>query len=456
MSNKSKTQLKNAADITEVQGVITPIIIDDSTANAVEVVDANLVDELFHEIADDLNIAEEIQKLEELETKELLAESEDNQEQLEEEAALLEGEHVDAFEDTTTTDSEETFTSSEDANASEELLEDSSGEIDVSESVDNVNSTDVEENIDPNSRAALLSEIRKFYQLLDMPLVDKNFEHMDDIALLEHVRLLRINNGGTLNMATTLNKAEIEYDNYLRSDLMKMRMGLIAEKGADFVAVAQKIRQLVGNDFVISKARSTEYHNMLKSATSTISVLHEKITQIASLLGLTFNNDSLNPRGDIIPIVEGMPADPRIAIAVLNTLMAYIDKFNSIQNSNVQQLARNAIKIKTLEENKQVLERRNQEVQEHAASVLRMYEEYTTKNCFWLIVDTRKGSILRKINPEDKVVNASQLDLRGTLDTGFKFYSKSAASTWAKRLMQTDRFANRVLVVKRVSVVLEN
>ena len=81
MSNKSKTQLKNAADITEVQGVITPIIIDDSTANAVEVVDANLVDELFHEIADNLNIAEEIQKLEELETKELLAESEDNQEQ---------------------------------------------------------------------------------------------------------------------------------------------------------------------------------------------------------------------------------------------------------------------------------------------------------------------------------------------------------------------------------------
>lgn len=466
--NKNRQRINVNSEIIEIEGVITPEIISD------QVIDTNLVNALVHEIVDDLDIEAEIRKLEESEINAIIynedevrdsivkeyAEEYDqlanSEKQSFEDAAIMEGEIVENIE----------------ANYEENILEDDNVVFETAEEGVPENNNDTEDEFsseseinfledgsseeDPNSRTALMNEIRKFYHILDMPLLEKNFENMDDIALLEHVRLLRINNGGSINIAAILQRTEVEYDNYLRSDTMKMRMNLIAEKGADFIAISQKLRQLIGNDFVINQTRSTEYHNMLKSATSTISVLHDKIAQIASLLGVSFTNDSFNPRGDTIPIVEGIPADPRIAIAVLNTLAAYVDKFNSIQTSNVQQLARNTEKIKRLEDGKKALENRLQEVQDHAASILSKYDEYTKKDCFWIIVDERKGSILRKINPDVKVQSTEDLDLRGTLDTAFKFPNKSAANTWAQRIMQTKRFSKRSLVVKRVSVVFED
>lgn len=308
---------------------------------------------------------------------------------------------------------------------------------------------------DENSREALINEIRNFYQLLDMDLIEKNIEAMDDISLLDHVRLLRINNGGSFNMAAVIQRAEVEYLEYVNSDLMKMRMNLITTKGTDFIALAQKVRSLIGNDFSISQTRSLDYFNMLKSATSTISVIHDKITAIASALGLSFTHTSFNPRGDIIPIIEGMPADPRIAIAVLNALIAHLDKFADMQRNNMAQLERNRLRIATLEDSNKLHGKRAEEAQEHAVRITKEFERYTTQNCYWVIRDTRKGGIVRKINENDQVRSSDQLDLRGNIVTGMQFPSKTAARTWANRLMLTDRFKKRILEVKRISIVDE-
>jgi len=304
-------------------------------------------------------------------------------------------------------------------------------------------------------REQLLKEVREFYELLDMPSMGRNFAQMDDITLEEHLGLLRKNNGGSLKMAELIQQTEIEYDNLLKSETLKMRMTLIEQKSVDTIAMMQKLRSVIGNDFVIGGVKASDYHLMLKSAVSFISVIHDKTTMIGQQLGIKLPVNELNKRLDSIPIVENMPADPRIAMCVLNALMAYMDKFHMLLDAGRTQNMRSEDRIRALENREKFLAKNLDDAQAYKKLVEEQYEKYVANSAYWIIKDS-EGRILRQVNPEEPIRHTRDLDLRGDYDTALVFPSRTQAHHWRDRLMGTRRFRNHTLKVNRVSVVEDN
>jgi hypothetical protein len=301
-------------------------------------------------------------------------------------------------------------------------------------------------------RAELRKKIDDFYHLLDMPPITALLDSMDNRSLRDHLYLLDQNNGGSFSVAQKLQETEIEYDRLLKSDVLRLRMDLLEHKGADVITLMQKMRTIIGNDFVINNVRTADYHNMLKSAVSFISVMHDKISELGSRLGIKMPLNELRIRGESIPVVEGMPADPRVAMYVLNVMITYIDKFQLLTETANKQAQRDKIRIDFLEKREVALNKTVEAHRLHAATVNEQLERFTADSSYWIVKD-QKGNILRAIDPDRKPTNVRDLDLRGDYDNAMQFLSKTGARTWADRLMSTKRFRGRQLSIYRVSVV---
>ena len=304
-----------------------------------------------------------------------------------------------------------------------------------------------------NEHEHTLKEVRDFYELLDMPTMGRNFDLMSTEDLKEHLYLLRTNNGGSFSMARLLQTVEMEYDGYLKSDTLRMRMSLVEQKAADFIVLAQKMRSIVGKDFVINGVRSQDYHNMLKCAVANVSVMHEKISAIGRQLGLQMPTEELRFRGDSVPIIEGMPADPRVAMYVLDILIAHLDKFAMQLDQNNKQLQRDQIRIKSLLDREKHLISQAEDALKYQQQLIAEAEHFRSNSSYWIIKDD-KGRILRQVDDE-KLVHTRQLDLRGSENDCLQFTNRTGAKTWAQRLMGTRRFYGRQLIVYRVSIVEE-
>lgn len=309
--------------------------------------------------------------------------------------------------------------------------------------------------VNVNDRDKIMQEINSFYELLDIPQMGRNFEMMDTIALQDHLDLLRLNNGGSLNMAVLLQQTEMEYDEFLKSETLKMRMRLIEQKSIDTVTLMQRMRNIMGNDFAINGVRAQEYHNMLKSAVSFISTVHEKIAAIGQQLGLKVPLNQFNERIDSVPIVENMPADPRVAIYVLNALMAHMDKFHMLLDNNRAQNQRAEERIKSAESREKHITKMLEDAQQRAKDLSEAFDKFTGNSSYWIIRDT-EGRILRQIDPNEPIRHTRDLDLRGDYDSALVFPSRSGAKAWSHRLMGTRRFKNYDLRVFRVSIVEDN
>ncbi len=317
---------------------------------------------------------------------------------------------------------------------------------------------DDEEGMDANmagmTREAALAEIRRYYTLVDTKRSMESISKLDDISLFEHLHLLRSNYGPDIDTAAVLREVEVDYRRFLNSDRYQSALGNINKRSADYVKVVQRLERSIGSDVVLQGMRAKEPYEALKQAIKYITTVTDGIFALAEKMGITVPADELLPNSEQVAIVEGLPADPRLALYVLSIFHSQINK----QDLQLEVSARGASDLlNKVEQLKKAEARSRDEAAAARAAVAaeqKARQEQFANAVGWIIRDSA-GRYLRKIDEDTPLRTANDLDLRGTAATALELSSRNAAKELVDRLSRTLRFKKYALTVYRVSVTEE-
>lgn len=301
-------------------------------------------------------------------------------------------------------------------------------------------------------RAELVAQLRELFRVISMPFTEPLWQMLPLPKLRDLLQLTLAENGGSISVASIIQESKKDFDEVLKSEEMNKRLRLLEQKGADYAKLLASFSRMVGNDFTIKNARTTEYHAMLKNSTIFIESLSSVIMKMAKKMNMTIPHSEFLPSKDHIPIVEGMPHDPRILIYVLNTFYMMIDRVYAQSMYAKEELEKALANIDGLKER----ERRLTEelaIASRAEQEIRSDYENRIRNSSYYIIKDDHGRIVRKIDEEKPLETVRDLDLRGTIDTALFMTSKSSAQELADRMMISRRFNGRNLSVKTVSIV---
>lgn len=332
------------------------------------------------------------------------------------------------------------------------ILQDADEQITRGDEALNNIETAITENNEAMERLMTIQKLRELFSVIKLPYNEELWSSLPLSRLQDLLTLAMAENGGSIDVAKIIRNTNDEYNDFLKSDDMKVRLRLLEQKGSDYATMIATLTKMLGNDVTIKNARTTEYHAMLKNATTFITTMSSKIMQMAESMGLTIPANEFMPTKDHVPIVEGLPSDPRVLMYVLNMFYAMIDKIHVQAEYAKDELRKAQTHIHTLQER----EKRLQEqlaVAVRAETEIRNDYETRIRNSSYYIIKDDHGRIVRKIDDEKPLETVADLDLRGTIDTALFFTSKSAASELAERMMLSRRFYGRTLEVKTVSIV---
>lgn len=152
--------------------------------------------------------------------------------------------------------------------------------------------------------------------------------------------------GGSFEAATLIKELEGLYSQVTQTEIFRRKSAILEMKGASHIAMVQRIEKLAGTDFVTQHLKFDEFMNTCKALTYNIEAVHSVILRIAEEEGLMLPPENAFKPDDAIPIVEGLPADPRIIGYVITSLhsqmkayhgqvMALNDSFRKLQLENV-------------------------------------------------------------------------------------------------------------------------
>ncbi len=301
-------------------------------------------------------------------------------------------------------------------------------------------------------RQVIIAQLRELFSIVKLPYNEDLWAGLSLPHLKDLLSLATAENGGSVDVAKIIRQTQEEHDTFIKSDIMKSRLRLLEQKGADYSNMMATLSKMFGNDITIKNAKTTEYHAMLKNATMFITTLSGKILQMAEKMGMTVPTDEFLPTKDHVPIVEGLPSDPRVLMYVLNVFYSMIDKIHMQAEFAKIELRKATQEIATMREREKRMQEQLAAATRAELEVRQDYENRIRNSSFYIVVDDA-GRIVRKIDPLKELETVSDLDLRGTIDTALFFTSKSSASELADRMMVSRRFYGRTLEVKTVSIV---
>tara|TARA_B100001146_G_C16187099_1_gene437377 strand:+ start:1137 stop:2375 length:1239 start_codon:yes stop_codon:yes gene_type:complete len=320
----------------------------------------------------------------------------------------------------------------------------------------------VEDEEEKPSREEMIETIKSYHKMVNIPFLESAINMYTDEQLVDHLKLLDANNGGSWDMASAIANATSDYKRFVESELLNSKLKLIDKKSMDYVAVAQRITKALGSDAVVQGVKIGDYHTLLRNLAKNYSVLFDKVLQLGESLGIRIPENVFDNEDGDVPVVEGMPHNPKIALLVLNVFLAHVDKFYTVNQAINDTNKRLSDQLATV---KAESERLKKETEGHRESnlILRNTIAKSEQNSFYVIRDRTRGGYLRQIDPDKKIENVRDLDLRGELffdgrpdskrGKALELPTKSKARNLAERLMANPRFKKRDLFVKQITVV---
>lgn len=143
-----------------------------------------------------------------------------------------------------------------------------------------------------------------------------------------------INTGGSFDAAKKIREIEELFVNISNNETFKAKLAALEERGADYIKVVQRLERLAGSDMVVQALKFEEFTALIKGLIRSIEMVHSSILQIAEEENLTLPaSDAFDKT--VIPVVQGMPADPRIIAFIITSLHSRLKAFQSVAAHSV-------------------------------------------------------------------------------------------------------------------------
>lgn len=205
---------------------------------------------------------------------------------------------------------------------------------------------------DKAERDTLLDQLIECYPLsLRRKVLELNSNlPIEDLKLVVETTIASC--GGSYDMAEAIRKVEEQYISIIDSSSFKAKLSLLEKKGANYISLVQKLEKIAGSDFVLNTLKFEDYMRVNKSLIRNIEMVHETILGIAEEEGLEIPKESLFKKDDSsFPIVEGLPADPRVIGYILTMINVTLrgNKARSLVLEDLNRKLQNDVKNKEIE-----------------------------------------------------------------------------------------------------------
>ncbi len=278
------------------------------------------------------------------------------------------------------------------------------------------------------------------------------YDKMTISQLEDHVELLRINNGGTPIAAKILTDIQNDYRELLSSDEVRRRLAIVEAKGARFVEIAQKLERLIGGEITVKAMKFEEYHSLLKTLSSALTIISFEITKQAELLGIKLPIDELATSIGDVPVIEGMPLDEQSIMYILRNMTASLEHWHNIAlslRSNIQKLEA------TVATQQQVIEAQKIKLNEDAVQRNQFIQSYTDKFTEiekYFIKASFNNGFLALIDPDEKL-NKKNLTFTADIREALFLTNKRAAQRIIEVLSETNKYKVYTFTIHRLAYV---
>lgn len=167
--------------------------------------------------------------------------------------------------------------------------------------------------------------------------------------LRKTVETTLLNTGGSFDAAKKIREIEDLFVGIANSPTFQAKLAALEERGADYIKIVQRLERLAGSDMVVQSLKFDDFTALVKSLIRSIEMVHSSIIQIAEQENLVLPaSDAFDKT--LMPVVQGMPADPRIIAFIVTSLHSRLKGFQSVAAHSVSIIRDKDLRINHLED----------------------------------------------------------------------------------------------------------
>lgn len=126
--------------------------------------------------------------------------------------------------------------------------------------------------------------------------------------------------GGSFDTAKLIQEVEETYARITQSEVFQRKLAVVESRGSNYIATVQRIERLAGTDIVTQHLKFEEFMGLVKALIRNVEAVHSTILAIAEEENMWLPPENVFKKDDAIPLIPGIPADPRVIGFVLSAL----------------------------------------------------------------------------------------------------------------------------------------